>query len=58
VHLVTVNPAKAAQLHDRGVIEVGKRADLIAVGEPGGVPQVTDCWVHGKLAYRARYDHG
>jgi alpha-D-ribose 1-methylphosphonate 5-triphosphate diphosphatase len=58
LRLVTVNPARAAQLDDRGVIEVGKRADLIAVGEPGGVSQVTDCWVHGKLAYRTRYDHG
>jgi alpha-D-ribose 1-methylphosphonate 5-triphosphate diphosphatase len=58
VRLVTANPAKAAKLEDRGVIEVGKRADLIAVGQPGGVPQVTDAWVHGKPAYRARYDHG
>ncbi|MES9991409.1 MAG: alpha-D-ribose 1-methylphosphonate 5-triphosphate diphosphatase [Candidatus Thiodiazotropha sp.] len=58
VRLVTANPAKAAKLDDRGVIEVGKRADLIAVGEPGGLPQVTDAWVHGKLAYCARYDHG
>jgi alpha-D-ribose 1-methylphosphonate 5-triphosphate diphosphatase len=58
VRLVTANPAKAAKLEDRGSIEVGKRADLIAVGEPGGLPQVTDAWVHGKIAYRARYDHG
>ncbi|MBT2971479.1 MAG: alpha-D-ribose 1-methylphosphonate 5-triphosphate diphosphatase [gamma proteobacterium symbiont of Ctena orbiculata] len=58
VRLVTANPAKAAKLEDRGVIEAGKRADLIAVGEPGGLPQVTDAWVHGKPAYRARYDHG
>jgi alpha-D-ribose 1-methylphosphonate 5-triphosphate diphosphatase len=58
VRLVTANPAKAAKLEDRGSIEVGKRADLIAVGEPGGLPQVTDVWVHGKIAYCARYDHG
>jgi alpha-D-ribose 1-methylphosphonate 5-triphosphate diphosphatase len=58
IRLVTDNPARAARLDDRGSIEVGKRADLIAVGEPGGLPQVTDTWVHGKLAYRARYDHG
>lgn len=58
VRLVTLNPARAAKLDDRGSIEVGKRADLIAVGEPGGLPQVTDAWVHGKPAYRARYDHG
>jgi alpha-D-ribose 1-methylphosphonate 5-triphosphate diphosphatase len=58
VRLVTANPAKAAKLDDRGSIEVGKRADLIAVGEPGGLPQVANAWVHGKLAYCARYDHG
>ncbi|MGD8910721.1 MAG: alpha-D-ribose 1-methylphosphonate 5-triphosphate diphosphatase [Chromatiales bacterium] len=58
IRLVTANPARAARLDDRGSIEVGKRADLIAVGEPGGVPQVTDTWVHGMPAYRARYDHG
>jgi alpha-D-ribose 1-methylphosphonate 5-triphosphate diphosphatase len=58
VRLVTANPAKAAKLDDRGSIEVGKRADLIVVGEPGGLPQVTDAWVHGKPAYRARYDNG
>jgi len=58
VRLVTANPAKAAKLNDRGTITVGKRADLIAVGEPGGLPQVTDVWVNGHSAFRARYDHG
>ncbi|NJN48276.1 MAG: amidohydrolase family protein, partial [Candidatus Competibacteraceae bacterium] len=58
IRMVTANPAKAAKLDDRGMIEVGKRADLVAVGQPGGLPQVTDVWVHGKTAYRARYDHG
>jgi alpha-D-ribose 1-methylphosphonate 5-triphosphate diphosphatase len=45
VRLVTANPAKAAKLHDRGTIEVGKRADLIAVALPGGLPQVSNVWV-------------
>lgn len=58
VRLVTSNPAKAAKLHDRGSIAVGKRADLIAIGEPGGLPQVSDVWVNGHSAYRVRYDHG
>jgi alpha-D-ribose 1-methylphosphonate 5-triphosphate diphosphatase len=58
IRLVTTHPARAARLDDRGSIEVGKRADLIAVGEPGGLPQVTDTWVNGMPAYRARYDHG
>jgi len=58
IRMVTANPARAAKLDDRGMIEVGKRADLVAVGQPGGLSQVTDVWVHGKTAYRARYDHG
>ncbi|MCW9031256.1 MAG: alpha-D-ribose 1-methylphosphonate 5-triphosphate diphosphatase [Gammaproteobacteria bacterium] len=58
IRLVTLNPAKAAQLADRGEIAVGKRADLIAVGMPGGLPQVTDVWSNGRVAYHASYDHG
>jgi alpha-D-ribose 1-methylphosphonate 5-triphosphate diphosphatase len=58
VRLVTGNPAKAARLHDRGEIAVGKRADLIAVAQPGGLPQVTNVWSGGVEVYRAWYDHG
>ena len=58
MRLVTSNPAKAAKLDDRGEIAVGKRADLIAISHPGGLPQVSDVWSHGALAYRACYDHG
>jgi len=58
IRLVTRNPAKAARLDDRGEIVVGKRADLIAVGMPAGLPQVTDVWSKGASVYRACYDHG
>jgi len=58
VKLVTLNPAKAAGLSDRGEIAVGKRADLIAVDFPGGLPQVSSVWVHGVHAYQSSYDHG
>ncbi|MET0008846.1 MAG: alpha-D-ribose 1-methylphosphonate 5-triphosphate diphosphatase [Candidatus Thiodiazotropha sp. 6PLUC9] len=58
VRLVTANPAKAGKLHDRGQIEVGRRADLIAVGQPGGLPQVTRVWSGGKQAFAVQYDHG
>jgi alpha-D-ribose 1-methylphosphonate 5-triphosphate diphosphatase len=58
VRLVTANPAKAAKLHDRGTIEVGKRADLIAVALPGGLPQVSNVWVNGCEVFRVQYDHG
>jgi alpha-D-ribose 1-methylphosphonate 5-triphosphate diphosphatase len=58
IRLVTVNPAKAARLDDRGEIAIGKRADLIAVDEPGGLPQVTDVWRSGDRVYSVEYDHG
>lgn len=58
IRLVTVNPAKAARLDDRGEITPEKRADLIAIGMPGGIPQVTNVWSSGVNVYRAYYDHG
>lgn len=58
IRLVTSNPAKAAGLTDRGEIAVGKRADLIAVDLPGGLPQVATVWSNGKQVYGAWYDHG
>lgn len=58
VRFVTANPAKAASLHDRGEIVVGKRADLIAVDFPGGLPQVASVWVDGVQACQNNYDHG
>lgn len=58
IRLVTKNPAHAARLDDRGEIAVGKRADLIAVALPGGLPQVTDVWSNGINVYQVQYDHG
>lgn len=58
VRLVTKNPAKAARLNDRGKISVGKRADLIVIDTPAGLPQVSQVWSNGALVYRASYDHG
>jgi len=58
IRLVTSNPAKAARLTDRGQIAIDKRADLIAVGLPGGLPQVSNAWSNGIQVYRASYDHG
>lgn len=57
VRLVSANPAKAAKLNDRGVIAVGKRADVIAVAQPGGLPQVNAVWVHGQNVYCVQYNH-
>lgn len=58
VRLVTSNPAKAARLDDRGEIAVGKRADLIVVDTPAGLPQVSQVWSNGISVYQASYDHG
>jgi alpha-D-ribose 1-methylphosphonate 5-triphosphate diphosphatase len=57
VRLVSANPARAAGLTDRGEITVGRRADLVAVKDLGGLPQVERVWVRGVPAYRAFYDH-
>jgi alpha-D-ribose 1-methylphosphonate 5-triphosphate diphosphatase len=45
---VTVNPAHAAGLHDRGAIEVGKRADLVRVRVVDGQPVVRDVYREGR----------
>ena len=50
VALVTEAPARAAQLSDRGVIEAGRRADLIRVSTRGGLPVVRGAWVEGARA--------
>lgn len=55
--LVTRNPARAAGLHDRGEIAVGKRADLVAVRQLGGLPQAERVWVAGVAAASAHFDH-
>lgn len=55
--LVTINPARAAGLTDRGEIAVGKRADLVAVKHLGGLPQADRVWVAGVPALSAHFDH-
>lgn len=57
VALVSCNPARAAGLHDRGEIAVGKRADLIAVKTMGGLPQAERVWSGGKASLVAHFDH-
>ena len=45
---VTVNPAKAVGLDDRGALEAGKRADAVQVRLAGGIPIVRAVWRSGK----------
>ncbi len=58
VALVTCNPARAVGLKDRGVIEAGKRADLLAVRHLGGLPQVSRVWSEGLQVMTLAFDHG
>jgi alpha-D-ribose 1-methylphosphonate 5-triphosphate diphosphatase len=45
---VSDHPARAAELHDRGRIEVGKLADLVRVHEGAEVPVVRTVWRKGE----------
>lgn len=45
---VTSTPAKAIGLNDRGVLEPGKRADLIQVKLVGNIPIVRGVWREGR----------
>ena len=57
VAMVTVNPARAAGLSDRGEIAVGKRADLVTVKMLGSLPSAEKVWVNGKPIFSASIDH-
>lgn len=54
IRLVTVNPAKAAGLEDRGQIKVGKRADLASVSFRKQLPCIAHLWVQGRLTYHEK----
>ena len=47
VRLVSLNPAKAVGLADRGELAPGKRADLIRVRVADGMPVVREVWRGG-----------
>ena len=50
VALVTAAPARAARLDDRGVLEPGRRADMVRVRQVAGVPVTGGVWVEGRRA--------
>jgi alpha-D-ribose 1-methylphosphonate 5-triphosphate diphosphatase len=49
--LVSTNPARAAALADRGVIEMGRRADLLLVSAVEGRPLLLGVIAGGRLAW-------
>ncbi|MFA0086851.1 alpha-D-ribose 1-methylphosphonate 5-triphosphate diphosphatase [Vibrio sp. 10N.261.51.F12] len=51
VQLATINPAQALNLHDRGVIAEGKRADLVLARQVDGHPLVARVWRQGKKVF-------
>lgn len=53
--LVTLGPARAAGLTDRGEIAVGKRADLISIAEPGEHAAISHTWVAGRQVFATHY---
>ena len=53
--LVTLGPARAAGLDDRGEIAVGKRADFASIGHPVGLATVTGTWVAGRQVFSTHY---
>lgn len=55
VAMASANPARSVGLDDRGRIEVGCRADLVAVREVAGFPQATTTWCGGRIVHRADY---
>ncbi len=48
MRLITLNPAHAAGLEDRGAIEPRRRADLVQVRMADGLPVVRRVWREGK----------
>ncbi len=55
LNFVTLHPARALGLNDRGALALGKRADLLRVQVRDGRPRVLETIVAGKSVYRIDY---
>ncbi len=51
IQMASTNPAKMLFLNDRGILEVGKRADIIQFTMEDGVMRILRTYVAGKLVY-------
>lgn len=56
VRLVSLNPAKASGLEDRGVISIGKRADLVSVFYTNSLVHVSRVFSAGELVFATQYN--
>lgn len=57
IAMLSANPAAAADLHDRGALRAGLRADVIVARLAGEIPVVTQHIVAGEVQFAA-YGHG
>lgn len=51
INMISLAPAKAAGLHDRGEIAIGLRADLVHAKRQGGLPVVQQVWRQAKRVF-------
>lgn len=50
--IASTNPARFLQVNDRGVLEPGKRADIILFTLDDFQISIQETWVKGKLVYK------
>ena len=53
--MVSLNPAKAADITDRGQLKVGLRADIILADCERETPCIESVWCEGRLIQHATY---
>ena len=59
VRMLTLNPAKAMGIEaDYGVIEIGKKADILVVRKIHGKPMVYKCFIDGRTVLQFEYRLG
>ncbi|SHF64874.1 N-acetylglucosamine-6-phosphate deacetylase [Mariniphaga anaerophila] len=54
VQMGSTNPARLYNLTDRGVLEPGKRADIILFTLDGFTVNIKETWVKGKMVYKSK----
>ncbi len=52
INMITLNPAIAVGLKDKGAISPGKTADMVIFGLKGELPEVKNVFIRGREVYR------